>query len=194
MASPTSTKAAAKTGPKRMTQRRVENIARYHIERFATTAANLKRVLMRRAERALRVHGGDKAETAGWIEEVVAKMVRTGAVDDRRYAFDRTASLRRLGKGPEKIRSLLIAKGVDRTLIAAALAATAESDSGEDAALVAAIAYARRRRLGPFGEPESDKDAKRKKASRDLSALGRAGFSYAIAKRIAHAASPEDLA
>ena len=197
MASPTSTKSqkpGAKAQPKPMTRRRLENIAKYHVERFATTATNLKRVLIRRAERAIRVHGGDRTEVAGWAEEAVAKLVKSGAVNDHRYAMDRAASLRRLGKGPEKIRSLLIAKGVDRALAKAALEATAEADDGTDAALTAAIAYAKRRRLGPFGVQEADKDARRKKATKDLSALGRAGFSYAIAKLIAHAASAEDLA
>lgn len=194
MASPTSTKSPGKPGPKPMTERRLANIAKFHVERFATTAANLRRVLARRAERAVRVHGGDRKEVAAWIDAVVAKLVKSGAVDDARYAFGRAAALRRLGKGPEKIRALLMAKGVERKLIAAALDATAQTDSGADAALAAAIAYAKRRRLGPFGAPANDKDARRRKAAKDLAALGRAGFSYALAKRIAHAATAEDLA
>jgi regulatory protein len=130
---------------------------------------------------------------AGWVEAAVARLVKSGAVDDRRYALDRAASLRRLGKSPGKIRALLTAKGVDRALVAEALEATSETDAGGDAALAAAIAYARRRRLGPFGVQDGDKDARRKKAVKDLSALGRAGFSYAIAKRIVTAATAEDL-
>ncbi len=177
-----------------MTERRLANIAQFHVERFATTAGNLKRVLLRRAERALRVHGGDRKEMAAWAEAAVARLVKNGAIDDRRYAMDRAAALRRLGKGPEKIRSLLMAKGVDRALITEALHAAAGTEGGADAALVAAIAYAKRRKLGPFGAQDGDKDARRKKADKDLAALGRAGFSYAIAKRIARAASSEELA
>ena len=163
-----------------MTQRRLENIAKFHIERFATTAANLKRVLTRSSEQALRAHGGDKAQCAGWIEDIVARFVRTGLVDDVRYAMDKAASLRRLGKGPDKIRALLIAKGVDRALVDLALDAGAVTPMGEDAALAAAIAYARRRRLGPFGKPLTDRDEKRAKATKDLAALGRAGFSLPL--------------
>lgn len=183
-----------KAAPRPMTQRRLENIAKFYIERFATTAANLKRVLGRRAERALRVHGGDKAECASWIEAVVARFVKAGLVDDVRYTMDKAASLRRLGKGPGKIRALLIAKGVDRALVDVALDAGAMTITGEDAAFEAALAYARRRRLGPFGADITDRDEKRAKATKDLSALGRAGFSYAIAKRIVSAATPEDIA
>ena len=102
--------------------------------------------------------------------------------------------MRRLGKGPGKIRTLLAAKGVPRDVIDTVLAETAETAAGGDAALEAAMAYARRRRLGPFGTQSDDKDIQRKKAAKDLSALSRAGFPYAIAKRIIGAASIEDLA
>lgn len=177
-----------------MTQRRLENIAKFHIERFATTAANLKRVLTRRTERAIRANGGDKMECAGWIDDLVARFVKAGLVDDARYAMDKAAALRRLGKGPGKIRALLIAKGVDRALVDVALDASAVTITGEDAAFQAALAYAQRRRLGPFGKEITDRDEKRAKATKDLAALGRAGFSYAIAKRIVSAATPEDIA
>lgn len=180
--------------PKPVTKRRLENIAKFHIERFATTAGHLKRVLSRRAERGLRAHDGDRQECAAWIEEIVARFVKTGLVDDERYAMDRAASLRRLGKSPGKIRAALTAKQVNRALVAVALDATATTSGGEDAAFVAAIAYARRRRLGPFGEQIGEVKAKREKATKDLAALGRAGFSYDIAKRIVSAATVEDIA
>lgn len=171
------------TGPRKMSERRVDNIARFYIERFATTAAHLRRVLMRRAERARRVHGGDAGEMAGWIDKTVERLVRLGLVNDARYAADRAASLRRLGRGPGKIRSLLAAKGVPRAMIEKVIAETAETFSGEDASLNAALAYAKRRRFGAFGKTPSDKLEQAKKQKKELAALGRAGFSYAIARR-----------
>lgn len=178
-------KAARKLGvPRPMTKRRLENIAKFHIERFATTAANLRRVLQRRAERARRAHGGDAAEIREWVEDVVARLVKSGAVNDGLYAAGRTASLRRLGKGPGKIRALLMAKGVDRALVEAVLTETAISETGGDAALEAAFAYAKRRRIGPFGKQLDDKKAQRTQTQKDLAALGRAGFSYDIAKQV----------
>jgi len=176
-------KPGRKPGPKPVTKPRLTNIAKFHVERFATTAANLKRVLSRRAERARRIHGGDAREHAAWIDEIVEKMVKTGAVDDARYAQGRTASLRRLGKSPGKIRALLSAKGVARTLVDTAITDTAVTIGGGDAALEAAMTYVRRRRLGPFGKAIADKDERRKQATKDMAALARAGFSYDIAKR-----------
>lgn len=167
-----------------MSQSRIDNIARFYIERFATTAAHLRRVLTRRADRARRVHGGDAAEIAGWINQVVERLVRLGLVNDARYAADRAASLRRLGRGPGRIKALLAAKGVPRALIDKVLAETAETTSGGDASLNAAIGYAKRRRFGVFGKAQpTDKQERLKKQTRELAALGRAGFSYAIARR-----------
>lgn len=167
-----------------MTKRRLENIATFYVERFATTESQLRLVLRRRAEKARRAHGGDAGDLAEWIDQIVVRFVRTGVVDDVRYAAGRAATLRRLGKSPGKIRAALAAKGVARETIGAALEATALSPAGGDAAWEAALAYARRRRLGPFGQPGADAEARRKKATKDLSALARAGFSYEIARRI----------
>lgn len=167
-----------------MTQRRLDNIARFYIERFATTSAHLRRVLARRAERARRVHGGEAAEMNGWIEEVVTRLVRLGLVNDARYAADKAASLRRLGRGPGRIRALLAAKGVPRPMIEQVLKETAETFDGEDASFEAALAYARRRRFGAFGKVPTDKEERAKKLKRELAALGRAGFGYAIARRV----------
>jgi regulatory protein len=166
-----------------MTLSRLENIARYYIERFATTSAHLRRVLARRAERARRVHGGDLSEIAGWIDQVVERLVRLSLVDDARYAADRVASLRRLGRGPGRIRALLAAKGVPRAMIERILQETSEDSSGEDASLAAAVAYVKRRRFGAFGKSPADKLERAKKQARELGALGRAGFSFAIARR-----------
>ncbi len=166
-----------------MTQRRLENIARFYIERFATTSAHLRRVLARRAERARRIHGGETAEMNSWIEDVVARLVRLGLVNDARYAADRAASLRRLGRGPGRIRAPLAAKGVPRPLIDQVMKETAKNDEGKDASLDAAVAYAKRRRFGAYGKAPTDKEERAKKQKKELAALGRAGFAYAIARR-----------
>ena len=165
-----------------MSARRLDNIARFYIERFATTATHLRRVLARRAERARRVHGGDAAEIAGWIEEIVSRLVRLGLVNDARYAADRAASLRRLGRGPGRIRAALMAKGVARSIVEEVLRESSETSSGEDASLNAAIAYVKRRRFGAYGKAPADKEAQAKKQKRELAALSRAGFSYAAAQ------------
>src|SRR5256885_1519960 len=82
-----------KTVPRKMSRERLANIARYHLERFSTTAAHLRQVLMRRTDRAIRAHGGDRMEMAGWIDELIARLLASGALDDARYAAAKAADL-----------------------------------------------------------------------------------------------------
>src|SRR4051812_21190822 len=101
-----------KTAPRKMSRRRLENIARFHLERFSTTVVNLRRVLMRRIDRAIRAHGGERGVMAGWVEEILTHLVTSGALDDSRYAAAKAASLKHKGKSGARIRLALRAKGV----------------------------------------------------------------------------------
>ena len=186
-------KRASNAVPRKMTERRLHNIAQFYVERYATTAANLRRVLMRRVDRACKHHGDDRARMIPWVDAAVEKLVKLRVVDDARYALDRARSLRRLGRSPQKIRAHLMAKGVPAPLVRDALAATERTEAGGDAAHEAALAYARRRRLGPFRVFTGTADEKRKQAAKDLAAMGRAGFSYDVAKRVM-ALTPDQIA
>ena len=159
-----------------------ENIAVFYLQRYTTTTAHLQRVLLRRVDKALKAHGeqpgATRTDMKAWIDALVARLAASGAVNDLAYAEGRAASLRRLGKSPGKIRVALSAKGIAAAVIARVLEDTATTATGEDAALQAAIAYARRRRLGSYRVGPRDRDTDRK----DLGALARAGFSFAIAQ------------
>ncbi len=170
--------------PRKMTQTRLENIAIYYLQRYASSAENLRRVLLRRADKALHVHGGDREEIRQWIDDLVKRMIRSDVLNDLRYALGRATALRRLGRAPAKIRAQLAAKGVSQPIIDDVLAETAVTDTGEDAALEAALAYARRRRLGPFSEKPDTHDEIRAQNKKHLAALARAGFTYDVARRV----------
>ncbi|MEI6560187.1 MAG: RecX family transcriptional regulator [Rhodospirillaceae bacterium] len=167
--------------PPPVTAERLERAALLYLERFSASAASLRRVLARRVERSARDHGSDPAEGAGWIEALILRYRQSGLLDDAVYAEAKAGSLRRRGASARAIRDRLAAKGVDTGIAAAALART-DQDSGhaESAEDTAALALARRRRLGPF-RPEARRAEQR---SRDLAALGRAGFSYETARRV----------
>jgi regulatory protein len=175
---PTNRRTGQRKGPKPATQERLERAALAYLERFASSAESLRRVLMRRVDRSVRFHGTDRAEGAAWVEALVERYRRTGLVDDRLYAEAATRSLRRRGGSARMVRMKLAAKGVDPDTVDAALQAAAEGDA--DSELKAAHAYARRRRLGPFGPAAG----RRERRLRDLAALARAGFSYDIARKV----------
>jgi len=164
--------------PKPATQERLERAALAYLERFASSAENLRRVLMRRVDRSARLHGTDRAEGASWVDALVERYRRSGLIDDRTYAEAATRSLRRRGGSARMVKMKLAAKGVDAETVEAALDAASDGDA--DSEINAARAYARRRRLGPFGPPAGRKERR----MRDLAALARAGFSYDTARKV----------
>ena len=113
-----------------MTQKRLANIAQHYIERFATTAANLKRACSSRrcAARQARSwrrcpsHGGMDRRGGGRL------VTRAGAVDDARYAHAR-ANLRcaAWAAARQEFAHTLLTKGVSADLAREALDATAEN-------------------------------------------------------------------
>ena len=167
--------------PRKATPKSLENGALYHLERFASSSANLRRVLMRRVERSARTHGTDRDEGAAAIDDIVSRFEASGLLNDRAYAEGRAGSLHRRGASARKIRAMLMQKGVGQDDIEAALDAL--RDDAADPEFAAAVTLARRRRLGPF-RPAPDREGRREK---DLAAMARAGFGYDIARRVIEA-------
>jgi len=174
--------------PPRLTPSYIENAALHYLERFASSRANLNRVLTRKARRALDHWGGDPAEAAAWIAAAIDKLAGLGYLDDGAYARMKTAGLARRGASARRIEAALAAKGVAADLVRAAL--DARADDHPDPERAAAIALARRRRLGPFRADPATRGAQR---DRDLAALGRAGFAWELARAVIDADSPEAL-
>jgi len=173
--------------PRKATPRSLENAALHYVGRFAATAESLRRVLMRRVERSARAHGTNRAEAAAWAEDIVARFVRSGLVDDAAFAEARAATLHRRGTARRVIRLRLLEKGVDEDTIKGALVALGEDTA--DSERQAAVNLARRRRLGPFRVAE-DRSTHREK---DLAALARAGFGYDVARKVVDAERADDL-
>ncbi|SDF24859.1 MULTISPECIES: regulatory protein RecX [Thalassobaculum] len=166
-----------KRGP--LTKAYLERAALHYLERYASSVEGLRRVLMRRVDKAAWEERCDPAEATPWVEDVVARYAASGLVDDRSFAEGKAASLRRRGDSARRIALKLREKGVDGELIDTVL----EEQDGEDseaAEIAAACRFARRRRLGPLRAPEEREDRR----DRDMAALARAGFSLDIARRV----------
>lgn len=173
--------------PPKITASYLENASLHYLERFASSSANLKRVLLRKLERSLAHHGGNREAALAQLEEVLAKLARLGYLDDRAYAETKTRALHRRGGSLRVIRATLSAKGVDPDSAEAAVSELVEQTGDPD--LAAAIALARRRRLGPFRAEAKRADFRNK----DLAALGRAGFSWETCRMVVEADSVEAL-
>jgi len=165
----------------------LERSALYYLQRFASSGANLRRVLMGKVERSVRQHGTDRTEAAAWVDRLIERLQKSGVLNDALYAENKAQSLLRRGNPRRLIARTLMAKGVAAPEIAAAIDATARDRT--DPELAAAVAYARRRRLGPWREAA----ARASHRDRDLAAMARRGFSYDLAQRVIAADSPEAL-
>lgn len=159
--------------PRPITPTYLQRAAMHYLHRYAASSSQLQRVLERKVERSCRHHGGEPSEFSGMVADAVAACVRSGLVDDRRFAEARAQSLRRKGRSARAVSAGLAAKGVPREIAEAAL-----PDSDEDELAAARIA-ARRKRLGPWSRPGQEQDRQKQ-----LAALARAGFSMKIARAV----------
>ncbi|HEY0522976.1 MAG TPA: RecX family transcriptional regulator [Stellaceae bacterium] len=172
--------------PRRVTPAYLENAALHYLQRFATSSANLRRVLMRKVQRAAEAHGDDPAEGAALVEAMLARYQAAGLLDDRQYAAAKAASLQRRGTSSRAIRERLAVRGVDRDLISETVDRLHDEEGGD---LAAAAAFARRRRLGPFrpaagGRAAGNADEAAARRNKELAAMARAGFAFDVARRV----------
>ena len=169
-----------KGAPRRVTAQYLDRAALAYLQRFASSAESLRRVLLRRVERSARAHETDPVEGRRWVEELIERYSRAGLLDDAAYAEAKAQSLRRRGDSARLIVAKLAAKGIDSELAADAIEkADGGENADEGAELAAAFALAKRKRVGPFRPADRDRFR-----DRDLAALARAGFNYEVARTV----------
>ena len=91
--------------PRKATPKSLESAALHHLGRFASSAANLRQVLMRRVERSARAHATDRAAGAAAVDEIVARFSNSGLLDDRAKPMPRRAPARSTAAAPRPARS-----------------------------------------------------------------------------------------
>jgi regulatory protein len=164
----------------------IEKWALGYLERFSSSAENLRRVLRRRARR--RTSDPEiLRDAAAMIEALVARYRDSGLIDDAAYAAARARGRLKRGEPLRKIAAGLAAKGVDAEDRSAALAALRDTISDPD--LAAACAFARRRRLGPFRRTPANREPTDRQ--RELAVFARAGFARREAEAVLACADPD---
>ena len=150
----------------------LNGLALAYLGKYATTRHKLRTYLARK----LSERGWD-GEDAAPIDAVVARCAELGYVDDAVFAEARGAALLRRGYGAQRVAAALRGAGIDSETAAPV------RETAQEAALEAALAFARRKRIGPFATEPADPDQRR----RHLAALLRAGHPFDIARRVAFA-------
>jgi regulatory protein len=147
----------------------LERLALHYAGRYATTRAKLAAYLARKiGER------GWEGDDAAPIEALVARFTELGYVNDRSFAEARGAALARRGFGERRIGMALKIAGITEE------DAEPVREEARRGAHDSAMAFARRKRIGPFAQQKPDRDQRQ----RLLAAMLRAGHSPQISRII----------
>lgn len=163
--------------PKKLTQKRLYNIALYYLSRYESTTEKLRSVLENRVYKT-KLNGEEvPSETTHWIQTIIDEMVRLGYVNDKRFAENTFQRLTETGKSVRFITNKLKAAGLENDLIENIL--ETQKISIQEMDLEAARKLVKKRKLG-FWRPIEQRSEMYQK---DLAVLGRAGFSYETARK-----------
>ena len=159
-----------------------------YLGRYQPSERRMGEVLRRRVRRCVEEGTGTWAEGLDLVDQLVAELREQRVLDDARLARAWVRNLHRRGTSRRAILHKVAQKGIPRPLVEQALLDfDAEEAEGVDPELVRAVAYVRRRRLGPM---RHDPEQRRARRERDLAAVARAGFPFGVALRVIDA---EDL-
>lgn len=155
----------------------LERLALRYVERFATTRGKLAAYLLRKIRE--RGWDGDPADPAA-IAERFAEM---GYVNDRLFAEAKASAMARRGLGARRVSEALRHAGIvgeDAEAVAPQVAAR----RGETL-----VAFARRRRIGPFAAQSADHAL----VVKQVAAMVRAGHAPDLAWKIARLAPGDSV-
>jgi regulatory protein len=178
----------------------VERAVAEHLARYSCTRAHLRTLIDRRIRKAAREGGVIQPDLMEQLDVVLERHVGLGTLNDAAWAEMKARSLTRRGVGKALVAQRLRQEGIPDAR--PALDVVAEELQGSDEEelvpdIVAACAWARRKRVGAFareaeevpeptdrGAARAARDATRAAEQKVLAAMGRAGFSYQLARRV----------
>jgi regulatory protein len=156
----------------------IEEWALAYLGHYASSAENLRRVLLRRVWRRVGAGTQTDKEVSAAIDALIVRYRKARLLDDSAYADGQVRRGQARGRSLRQIAAGLQAKGIGAEEAAAALAALRQGTVDPD--LAAAVAFARRRGFGPFCRgPTGGADGRRAHA-----AFARAGFARQTAERV----------
>ena len=173
--------------PRKLKSADLQDRALHYLGRYAASTARLRQVLTRRIQLSAEAHGFDPAPLLVELEQVIVRLTRAGLLNDTAFAETKAQSLNRRGGSRRQIAAKLAVAGVPQAERVRAIERLEEETP--DAESAAALAYAKRRRLGVFRAIPDDSPERRRK---DLAALARAGFAMEIARRALKGEGRED--
>jgi regulatory protein len=162
--------------PRKLSKTYLENAALHYLGRYASTAANLRRVMRRKIQRSAKAHEQNPDEFIAIVEDMITRYIRSGLINDESFARARVDSLRRNGASRKSIAVKLQIKGVERAMVETVAKGTEEDE------VAAAHVFARKKQLGPHRKKKVQ-DA-RKEHAKDIAKMARAGYGYDVIRAV----------
>jgi regulatory protein len=149
----------------------LQELALRYVERFATSRAKLRSYLARK----VRERGWDGAGEADFAR-VAERLAELGYIDDSAYALAKSQALTGRGYGKRRVDQKLHLAGIGEE------DGRAARELAEQEEVSAALRFAERRKIGPFGQQIRDS----KQREKAIAAMVRAGHSLTLARAIAN--------
>ena len=146
-----------------------------YIEKYNSSKKNLKYVLLRKVKKNIISNNENIKKYELDIIEIIKELEDQKIINDDVYANSKIYSYLNLGKSKQAIKYNLLKKGVEKEKIEKAI----DKFENEIPNLEhnSAIIYARKKKLGQYGNGKNNKE-------KDLAKMARAGFNYGIALKV----------
>ncbi len=158
---------------RKVSEEYLRRAALHYLNRYSASEESLRRILKRKIDKLSREAGEEPDQHYEFIDPVLSFCREHKFVDDLRFAQSKIRAGVTKGKSGNRIRQELSVKGVSGQDIETAFE---DEDHDEERA---ALAFAKRRRLGPWRT--KPKEERREK---ELGSLIRAGFSYPLSRQV----------
>ena len=152
-----------------LNESKLNALALRYIGKYATTRAKLRAYLFRKVRERGWNEGGEPD-----LEGLAERFARAGYIDDAAYALGKSQALSARGYGKRRLIQKLQVAGVDEE------DGRSAREHADAEALRAALRFAERRKLGPFGPGKLDP----KHREKEVAAMIRAGHPFPVAKAI----------
>lgn len=166
--------------PKKITEKYLYNSGLAYLQRFTASSMHFKTVMKRKIDKSCRHHTDQDMETClTALDNVTERLREYGYLDDTAYLNGMVYSLRRRGLSLREITAKLMQKGYKAEDAKKTVQKFDEEHNidgiGE---IVAALAFARKKRMGPFDALE------RYEHDKVIETFGRKGYSYDVIKKM----------
>ena len=145
-----------------------------YVSKYESTKKNLEKILKNKIRIMKSIEKKEKFDLYNYIPKIIEELESKKIINDKNFSEMKIRYLFSQGKSEYFIKSILIKKGVETSLINDSLEKFTKDNP--DWKIQSAKFYANKKRLGKFGNLNNKK--------KDLSKMARAGFAYDIIKKV----------